>query len=88
MVRFLCDNTLGRIWYEMRKGDTRLADFCEYMVRPPEEDIEAKKDPRDIRIIDPACGSGHFLLYCFILLLLIYEEALGRRSRAGERGNG
>ena len=75
VVQFLCDNTLGRIWYEMRKGDTRLADFCEYMVRPPEENVGAKKDPRDIRIIDPACGSGHFLLYCFILLLLIYEEA-------------
>jgi type II restriction/modification system DNA methylase subunit YeeA len=31
--------------------------------------------PRDIRVIDPACGSGHFLLYCFLLLLIIYEEA-------------
>jgi hypothetical protein len=75
VVQFLCDNTLGRIWYEMRKGDTRLDAFCEYMVKPPEENAVAKKDPRDIRIIDPACGSGHFLLYCFILLLLIYEEA-------------
>jgi hypothetical protein len=35
----------------------------------------AKKDPREIKILDPACGSGHFLLYCFGLLLLIYEEA-------------
>jgi len=34
----------------------------------------AKKDPRDLRILDPACGSGHFLLYCFDLLLTIYEE--------------
>ncbi|MHC5728135.1 MAG: DNA methyltransferase, partial [Nostoc sp.] len=34
-----------------------------------------KKDPREIKIIDPACGSGHFLLYCFSLLLIIYEEA-------------
>ncbi|MGC1722595.1 MAG: DNA methyltransferase [Isosphaeraceae bacterium] len=34
-----------------------------------------KKDPREIRILDPACGSGHFLLYCFGLLLVIYEEA-------------
>jgi hypothetical protein len=74
VVQFLCDNTLGRIWHEMRKGDTRLDSFCEYMVKPDEEGVVAKKDPRDIRIIDPACGSGHFLLYCFILLLLIYEE--------------
>src|SRR6202140_3351103 len=35
----------------------------------------AKKDPRELRILDPASGSGHFLLYCFDLLLTIYEEA-------------
>jgi len=34
-----------------------------------------KKDPRDLKILDPACGSSHFLLYCFDLLLIIYEEA-------------
>ena len=34
-----------------------------------------RKDPRDLRILDPACGSGHFLLYAFDLLLAIYEEA-------------
>jgi hypothetical protein len=34
-----------------------------------------KKDPREIKILDPACGSGHFLLYCLDLLLVIYEEA-------------
>lgn len=33
------------------------------------------KDPRDLKILDPACGSGHFLLYAFDLLLAIYEEA-------------
>jgi len=26
-------------------------------------------------VLDPACGSGHFLLYAFDLLLAIYEEA-------------
>lgn len=34
-----------------------------------------KKDPRDLKIIDPACGSGHFLLYSFDVLLIIYQEA-------------
>jgi len=34
-----------------------------------------KRDPREIAILDPACGSGHFLLYCFDLLWTIYEEA-------------
>ena len=212
VVQFLTDNTIGRIWYEMRQGDTRLVNQCEYLVRRPneiflgdrwhdwdnvddgvkaarnadfsqlpaepswhdiqclalavdgyalckakgwkdpqelawegiqaflsgqhwrgsslglwvrlfgaqrgyramdspipDEQMEAvkalyaslrealmadtgdlsqeellslpvfmphrpKKDPRDIRILDPACGSGHFLLYTFDLLIAIYEE--------------
>ena len=37
VVEFLTDNTLGRIWYEMRKGDTKLKDQCRYMVRRPNE---------------------------------------------------
>jgi Eco57I restriction-modification methylase len=78
VVQFLTDNTLGRIWYEMRSGNTRLAER-EYMVQKADEDVvhRAKKDPRDLRVLDPACGSGHFLLYSFDLLLTIYEEAYG-----------
>lgn len=34
----------------------------------------ALKIPRDLRVLDPACGSGHFLLYAFDLLITIYEE--------------
>ncbi|NTX41654.1 N-6 DNA methylase [Myxococcus sp. CA033] len=77
VVQFLTDNTLGRIWYEMRETKTTLAERCEYMVHKPDEEFapRAKKDPRDLRVLDPACGSGHFLLYAFDLLLAIYEEA-------------
>jgi hypothetical protein len=106
VVEFLTDNTLGRIWYEMRKGDTVLEDECRYLVRRPNEvflapgeaapveskgeinpsqeellrqivyiEHRSKKDPRDIKILDPACGSGHFLLYAFDLLERIYQEA-------------
>src|SRR3954454_7156199 len=35
VVEFLTDNTLGRIWYEMRRGNTRLREECRYMVRRP-----------------------------------------------------
>jgi hypothetical protein len=77
VVQFLTDNTLGRIWYEMRGTKSVLAEKCEYMVRKSGEESvpRAKKDPRDLRVLDPACGSGHFLLYAFDLLLAIYEEA-------------
>jgi hypothetical protein len=37
VVEFLSDNTLGRIWYEMTKGQTRLASQCRYLVRRPAE---------------------------------------------------
>ncbi len=77
VVEFLIDNTLGRIWYEMRETRTVLTERCAYLVRRPGEAIAPrdKKDPRDLKILDPACGSGHFLLYAFELLIAIYEEA-------------
>lgn len=37
--------------------------------------VRSKTDPRDIGVLDPACGSGHFLLYAFDLLIVMYEEA-------------
>jgi hypothetical protein len=78
VARFLTDNTLGRTWYEMCPGGTRLKDL-DYLVRKGATDHAAptrtKKDPRDLRILDPACGSGHFLLYTFTLWLTIYREA-------------
>jgi len=43
--------------------------------RPVYIPFRPKKDPRSLRILDPACGSGHFLLYAFDLLITIYEEA-------------
>jgi hypothetical protein len=91
VVQFLTDNALGRLWYEMRSANTALADTCEYMVRKPGEEFapRAKKDPRDLRVLDPACGSGHFLLYAFELLLTVYEEAYadptGPKSEASDR---
>ncbi|MGV8119622.1 MAG: BREX-1 system adenine-specific DNA-methyltransferase PglX [Candidatus Xenobiia bacterium LiM19] len=57
----------------------KLPHFIEY--RPP-------KDPRDLKILDPACGSGHFLLYCFDLLMQIYQEAYERESAPSFTGTG
>jgi len=57
----------------------KLPHFIEY--RP-------LKDPRDLKILDPACGSGHFLLYCFDLLMQIYQEAYERESAPSFTGTG
>lgn len=80
VVEFLTDNTLGRLWWEMSQGRTVMRDRCAYlMVRPDEAPNPVpSKDPRDLRVLDPACGSGHFLLYSFDLLLEIYREAWER----------
>lgn len=75
VVRFLAENTLGRLWWEMNPSTSiRERDFLVYRhdEEPPER---SPKDPRDIRVLDPACGSGHFLHYCFDLLRTIYLEA-------------
>ncbi|MBV9496260.1 MAG: SAM-dependent methyltransferase [Acidobacteria bacterium] len=78
VVEFLVDNTLGRTWTEMM-DTTRLQERCRFYVKPLGDDerrpARPKKDPRDLKILDPACGSGHFLLYAFDLLLVMYEEA-------------
>lgn len=91
VVEFLTDNTLGRIWYEMTNGETSLVEKCRYLVKtkdevgtPNDDSIlnpkskiqnRALKDPREILMLDPACGSMHFGLYAFDLFLTIYEEA-------------
>lgn len=41
------------------------------------------KDPREIRMLDPACGSMHFGLYAFDLFQKIYEEAWDLEERKG-----
>ncbi|MGV8080970.1 MAG: BREX-1 system adenine-specific DNA-methyltransferase PglX [Syntrophales bacterium] len=47
----------------------------ELLKRPFFIQYRERKDPRDICVLDPACGSGHFLLYCFELLFFIYNES-------------
>ncbi len=77
IVEFLVDNTLGRLWLEMRRGETRLTETCQMLVRRPDKPLRrrASKDPREIKILDPAVGSGHFLHYAFDLFTIMYEES-------------
>jgi len=77
-VEFLVDNTLGRLWFNWTGGQTGLRDRCQYLLVKPDEQPEPAKrlrDPRTIKLLDPACGSMHFGLYAFDLFLEIYREA-------------
>lgn len=78
VVRFLTDNSLGRIWYEMTGGQSRIGeDLCLYMVRKPNEVIEPRpiKEPTEILSLDPTCGSMHFGLYLYEVYEYIYKDA-------------
>jgi len=78
VVEFLVDNTLGRLWFNWTGGQTDLRDCCQYLLVKPDEQPEPAKrlrDPRTIKLLDPACGSMHFGLYAFDLFLEIYREA-------------
>ena len=51
-----------------------IADFCTYLVPSEEEGKPTDFDhPEELRVIDPACGSGHFLLYAFDVLERIWR---------------
>ena len=86
VVRFLAENTLGRLWWEAHP-ETRITERGFLLYRRGETGSRrVLEDPRDLRILDPACGSGHFLHYCFELLEVVYREAydghpVGRRLR-------
>lgn len=91
VVEFLVDNTLGRIWFDATQGNTSLYDRCQYLLVKPEE-LEAKRaeptprtlrDPRTLKLLDPACGSMHFGLYAFDLFLEIYREAWAWEQQQG-----
>jgi hypothetical protein len=75
VVEFLTDNTLGRLWVELSGGETELVQSCRFLLKPKELPPKGCRDPRDLKILDPACGSGHFLLYVYDLLEVIYREA-------------
>ena len=75
IVRYLVENSLGRLWL-LNRSQSRLAERMDYYIAPeePETDFLRITRPEDIRICDPAAGSGHMLTYAFDLLTAIYEE--------------
>lgn len=85
IVRYMVENSLGRIWIEGHP-DNSLKDTWKYYIDEAEQepDVVAKLEeikstykklaPENIRIIDPCMGSGHILVYAFDVLMQIYES--------------
>lgn len=81
IVRYLLDNSLGRLWMLNHPESKLAAEHMAYYIKPddsrpdqPETDYLKIARPEDIKVCDPACGSGHMLTYAFDLLYAIYEE--------------
>jgi len=84
IVKYMVQNSLGRYWIESHPEDEELKKEWEFYLENPEkeEDFEEKIAPyinkelkvEDIKCFDPACGSGHILVYMFEVLYEIYSR--------------
>lgn len=84
VVRYMVENSLGRLWIEGHPDDD-LRQCWEYYLDEAEQEpqVQAQLEeiragyreisPEDIRIIDPCMGSGHILVYAFDVLMQIYS---------------
>lgn len=74
IVRYLVENSLGRLWL-LNRPQSRLREKMSYYIEgDAETDFLKITRPEEIKLIDPAAGSGHMLTYAFDLLYAIYEE--------------
>ncbi|KAA6193634.1 BREX-1 system adenine-specific DNA-methyltransferase PglX [Pseudomonas sp. FSL R10-0056] len=75
IVRYLVENSLGRLWM-LNHPSSSLVGQMDYYIKPEALETDCFKitRPEDIKVCDPACGSGHMLTYAFDLLYAIYEE--------------
>lgn len=81
IVRYMVENSLGRLWM-LNNPQSGLRERMEYYIEPDaeHEGFIRINGPEEITLCDPACGSGHILVYAFDLLFAMYEER-GYRER-------
>ena len=75
IVHYMVQNSLGRLWM-LNNPESPLRDEMECYIEPDaeHEDFIKIEGPEDISLCDPACGSGHILVYAFELLAKMYLE--------------
>ncbi|WP_296558140.1 BREX-1 system adenine-specific DNA-methyltransferase PglX [uncultured Acetobacterium sp.] len=85
IVRYMVENSLGRLWLEGHPNDSLKAEWKYYLDEAAQEaDVQKQLEvirkqyknirPEEIKIIDPCMGSGHILVYAFDVLMAIYES--------------
>ncbi|MTV48970.1 BREX-1 system adenine-specific DNA-methyltransferase PglX [Heliobacillus mobilis] len=86
IVRYLVENSLGRLWMEAHPNEALQAKWPYYLAEEEQEDdvrAELKKtwvagrglQPESIKVLDPSVGAGHMLVYAFDVLYDIYQAA-------------
>lgn len=81
VVKFLVDNTLGKMYLEMYPDSKFTVDAdteqVKYLIATaPKKQVRRPKPIQDIHLIDPACGSGNFLIYAFTLFYDLYIDQI------------
>jgi hypothetical protein len=74
VVKFLVDNSLGKLYLEMYP-DSAIKESYKIANAPATRTRETKP-LTEIRLIDPATGSGNFLLYAFDLFYDLYLDQI------------
>ncbi len=74
VVQFLVDNSLGKLYLEMY-SDSEIKNRYK-IANAPETQERERKPLHEIKLIDPACGSGNFLLYAFDLFYELYLDQI------------
>ena len=74
IVKYMVENSLGKLALESTGINENLKDNWKYYVDSEAEENLEKIKIEDIKILDPAMGSGHILVYAFDLLFEMYEN--------------
>jgi type II restriction/modification system DNA methylase subunit YeeA len=76
IVEYMVQNTVGKLWLQNRPK-SRLREHMPYFIESVSlttVDYLKISSPEEIKLVDPASGSGHILVYSFDLFTKIYEE--------------
>ena len=74
IVKYMVENSLGKLALESTGINENLKDNWKYYIDSEKEENLEKIKIEDIKILDPAMGSGHILVYAFDLLFEMYEN--------------
>ena len=95
IVRYMVENSLGRLWVEGHPNETLKQGWKYYLEEAEQEpEVQARLDeirkgyaalrPEEIKAVDPCMGSGHILVYLFDVLMQIYESQGWTRREAAQ----